>query len=245
MGYIYILTVLRDGKSSKKYVGQTRRDYRVRFRDHMRDASNGTDSAPALHRALRKYGMDHIEHEIVEVHDDLLDFFESLFIEVLGTMHPNGYNLTSGGQYGTSFALDVITKNSEMHRKYHDHELKLHMAVYEKGDVRGFRVIKPNCQQIIICDSGRSMDEKYQEALRIYDLSAEEIAEFNRVRKENRNKANKRDAGVEFPLQDYLTYIPEVEGFRVRSPNKPMKAFVSAQKPKLEKYQAALEYLNS
>lgn len=242
MGFIYILTF----PNGKKYVGQTRQQFADRFEQHVRDAMNNTDSSPLLHKAIRKYGRNDIKHEVIEIPDDALNMFEMFFVEQLGTLTPDGYNLTTGGQQGTQVALEVKVKMSEAHRKYAGHELRLYMTVYQKGNVEGFRILRPDCEPVIICDSGRTMDEKYQEALRLYDMTPEQIAEFNRQRKAQRNKAQKHDPGPDYPLQDYLTYKPPpYEGFRVRKPGKPKKAFMSTTMSKREKYQAALAYLNS
>ncbi len=92
---IYLLTNIINGK---KYVGQTSRELSVRINEHFRD----TQSELPIHKAIRKYGehnftVDTLAHCSSQ---DELDKVEGFYIKELGTMVPNGYNLTPGGDSG-------------------------------------------------------------------------------------------------------------------------------------------------
>jgi hypothetical protein len=101
IGEIYCLT----SPSNKKYVGQCVKilssgkkwGYLNRWKQHIRDATNGKDYCRLLNNAIRKYKPGNFTIEIIkecEIKD--LDYNENLYIEQLNTMTPNGYNLTSG-----------------------------------------------------------------------------------------------------------------------------------------------------
>jgi hypothetical protein len=100
-GEIYCVT----SPSNKKYVGQCVKmlssgkkwGYLSRWKQHIRDATNGKDYCRLLNNAIRKYKHENFTIEIIkecEIKD--LDYNENLYIEQLNTMTPNGYNLTSG-----------------------------------------------------------------------------------------------------------------------------------------------------
>jgi group I intron endonuclease len=100
---IYLITNLTNGK---RYVGQTRLPLERRWKQHLRDAANG--STTLIGRAVRKYGAD--SFSVVSLctcsSQEELDTREREFIRSLGTHSStgNGYNLTDGGfggQYGT------------------------------------------------------------------------------------------------------------------------------------------------
>lgn len=90
-GVIYCYT----SPSGKKYVGQTVREER-RKSDHALAASKGP-----FHCAVRKYGYDAMEYEVL--HSGVcsleeLNRLEQEEIARLGCIKPHGYNLDSGGR---------------------------------------------------------------------------------------------------------------------------------------------------
>lgn len=100
-GEIYCIS----SPSNKKYVGQCvsclssgkKWGYLNRWKQHIRDATNGKDYCRLLNNAIRKYKPENFTIELIkecEIKD--LDYYENLYIEQLNTMTPNGYNLTSG-----------------------------------------------------------------------------------------------------------------------------------------------------
>ena len=98
-GLVYCIENLENGK---KYIGQTTRDLVERFREHC--GNSGTSVSPKLKNAIKKYGKDCFCVEVIwesnECTQDRLDAKEIELIEEIGTLHPNGYNLTRGGAGG-------------------------------------------------------------------------------------------------------------------------------------------------
>ncbi len=93
MGFIYMIT----SPSGKSYIGQTTRSVDQRIEEHFKCLN----SCIILENAIRKYGKEFMRVEtLVEVNDDMLDFYEIKFIEGYGTLEPNGYNVRSGGSGG-------------------------------------------------------------------------------------------------------------------------------------------------
>jgi group I intron endonuclease len=91
MGVIYCLT----SPSGKMYIGQTKRPIEKRIREH----SKMVTGCVALNNAIQSHGFQSFRIEIlVQVNDEHLDMYESLFIERFNTICPNGYNIRSGGK---------------------------------------------------------------------------------------------------------------------------------------------------
>lgn len=103
VGYIYKCTCIIN---DKKYIGQTYQNYKDRWRDHIKESF--CENAPGynfhFHRAIRKYGKENFNWEIIEVInseslDNLrkeLDKLEIHYIKLYDSYH-NGYNSTEGG----------------------------------------------------------------------------------------------------------------------------------------------------
>jgi group I intron endonuclease len=90
MGVIYCL----ESPNGKYYIGQTKRLIKKRIREH----SIAKGGCLALNNAIHKYGFNLFKIEILlEVNDELLDFYEVKFIDSYDSMYPNGYNIRSGG----------------------------------------------------------------------------------------------------------------------------------------------------
>jgi len=98
-GLVYCIENLENGK---KYIGQTTRDLTERFREHC--GNSGTSVSPKLKNAIKKYGKDcfcvDVMWESEECTQAELDVSEIQLIKEIGTLHPNGYNLTLGGSGG-------------------------------------------------------------------------------------------------------------------------------------------------
>ena len=94
-GTIYIATNKTNGKI---YVGQTRNSFAKRQKHHVRGQH-------LFGKACRKYGIDGFTWQQILYHKDELNYWEQYFIEKLNSMHPNGYNLTGGGDNGARSEL--------------------------------------------------------------------------------------------------------------------------------------------
>lgn len=116
VGYIYkiINTV-----NNKRYIGQTTRTLKERWRDH-RSEANSNNSHMAIHRAMRKYGIENFEIvELAEIgcasQESLLkslNYFEKLFIKEFATLVDHGgYNISEGGSSSSYRGKEVIQYN--------------------------------------------------------------------------------------------------------------------------------------
>lgn len=127
-GQIYLIT---NKITRLEYVGQVRSHYKsknsykvagylIRWKAHVREAhSQYKWQCVKLNRAIRKYGADNFEVELLytcNVED--LDYYEIYFIDKLDS-YKYGYNLTTGGKCGQP--NERIQKNiSNTLKKYYD-----------------------------------------------------------------------------------------------------------------------------
>lgn len=95
MGAIYCITNIVSGK---RYIGQTIHSIKTRWSYHLRATRN--NSRCNLHCAIRKYGAAAFKIEQIAFAETLKDLNEkeTYYIAKLGTLAPNGYNLTTGGE---------------------------------------------------------------------------------------------------------------------------------------------------
>ncbi len=98
--FVYLITNKLNGK---QYVGQSTckrgPDYYWKLRNlHL--AERGFKTKPYLFSAIRKYGRDAFEFEVLVTLKTKaeLDLYEKLLIKCLVTKAPSGYNLTNGGE---------------------------------------------------------------------------------------------------------------------------------------------------
>ena len=92
MGYIYKIT---NNINGNVYIGQTTGTIEKRFNEHKRDAIKGCQYA--LHRAMRKYGIDNFSiEEIEECLAEELNDREIYWISFYDSYY-QGYNMTIGG----------------------------------------------------------------------------------------------------------------------------------------------------
>jgi hypothetical protein len=116
IGYIYKITNRINGKS---YVGQTIHALYKRLNTHFSKYSR----CARLKSAITKYGRKNFEISILStVHSNSQDDFfmrlnsgEKYWISCLETLHPNGYNLTDGGDRASM--CEESRRNSIEHHK--------------------------------------------------------------------------------------------------------------------------------
>ena len=92
---VYKITNKQNGKL---YIGQTKMELYRRFGSHLREAKYG-GSTSIIHNAIRKYGKDAFEIELLQECQSFeeLDEAERRWIAELNTIAPNGYNIEVGG----------------------------------------------------------------------------------------------------------------------------------------------------
>ena len=127
INYIYCYTNKQNGK---KYVGQTN-NIKRRYRQHKEDSFTNYNDArynQAIHCAIRKYGLDNFDFEILEVLENKtseeVNERETYWIREKSSLAPNGYNLKAIGEANrgrNSSSLSDADKN-EIRRRLREKE---------------------------------------------------------------------------------------------------------------------------
>ena len=117
MGYIYKITNIINNKS---YIGQTRNTIKTRMYKHISRSKEANVSG--IDAAIKKYGKENfLIEELCKCSNEDLDEQEKFYIKKYDTFN-NGYNLTLGGQDGsTTLNLDnkqVVNKYNELQYIY-------------------------------------------------------------------------------------------------------------------------------
>lgn len=91
--YIYKITNQLNGKA---YIGKTTKEPEWRWKRHLHD------NRPGIGQVIREYGREHFSFEVIHVAVSLdeLEEMEIHYIQKLNTFHPEGYNMTTGGNNG-------------------------------------------------------------------------------------------------------------------------------------------------
>ena len=91
---VYLVTNTVNGK---RYVGQTVRTLKQRWKEHIRDSKD--ISKTHFHNAIRKYGPENflLKTLVWCKNTDEMDTKEKHYISSMKTLRPDGYNLTTGG----------------------------------------------------------------------------------------------------------------------------------------------------
>lgn len=110
MGCVYRATNVITGKY---YIGKTKYSMEERRKSHYTEVPN-----TYFHKALRKYGRDNFEWDILFESDDEENLYkkERLFIRLFNTMIPYGYNMTTGGDGQYSREFSSFWRDSNMKR---------------------------------------------------------------------------------------------------------------------------------
>lgn len=98
----YEVYLISSSKTEKKYVGITTKGYLNRFANHIWHSRKTRRSCRALYSAMNKYGQESFSVQLLETANsfDEMQSLEVKYIKDIGTLHPNGYNLTTGGDAG-------------------------------------------------------------------------------------------------------------------------------------------------
>ena len=92
MAYIYQIT---NDINGKVYIGKTENSITKRFQEHCIDSRKREEEHRPLYAAMRKYGVEHFQIELLE-ETDSPEEREVFWIEQKGSFK-NGYNATRGG----------------------------------------------------------------------------------------------------------------------------------------------------
>lgn len=116
MATIYKFTSKTSGKT---YIGQTRQTAEARANAHRTGSHNPKNKSynSKFYRAIRKYGWDDFEHEILNTcKPDELNDWECKYITEYDSYH-NGYNETTGGDAPVELSAESNKRRSETHTK--------------------------------------------------------------------------------------------------------------------------------
>lgn len=137
-GYIYCLTL----PNGKKYVGQSIRPWKTRWRGH-----KTLSSCSALKNALYKYDLSTISWELVAyaTNREDLDSLEIHYIREFDTLTPKGYNLTEGGSRAIPISILVnkpklTEQEKEEIKRLREENLKIFTYRRDWSDL-GFNII--------------------------------------------------------------------------------------------------------
>ena len=123
----YLIYKLTSKSSLKSYIGVTQRTLIKRWGEHKGLANSG--SKYHLHKAIRKYGYNDFNLEILEIVFNLEESFrlEILYIKKFNTFN-YGYNMTTGGDSGPR----LIGSANGMYGKSHTIETREKMSYKKK-----------------------------------------------------------------------------------------------------------------
>ena len=105
-GYIYKIC---NTENNKIYIGQTRRNIDIRWKQHLQSVKSDRDKNTVLYRAMNKYGSDKFNIQLIEEYsfdskDELIKTLnkeEIRYIYEYNSVKPNGYNIQCGGKSPT------------------------------------------------------------------------------------------------------------------------------------------------
>lgn len=109
---IYELYCHTNRINGKQYVGITKRGSEKRW-----GASGYRYKKQAIGAAIEKYGWENFDHEILltGLTKEEAEAEEKRFVRELGTLAPNGYNLTTGGNLGCEVSDETREKLRAVH----------------------------------------------------------------------------------------------------------------------------------
>lgn len=116
-GYIY---KIYNTINNKIYIGQTRINIDIRWKQHLRAAKSGKDSNTILYHAMNKYGYVNFNVQLIKEYsfyskDELINMLnkeEIRYISKYNSVKPNGYNMQYGGKSPTESLKRPVDKYS-------------------------------------------------------------------------------------------------------------------------------------
>lgn len=110
------------------YVGCTTKSLRTRWTEHACEAKSKRTSSP-LHAAIREHGVGAFRMRVLHRGGlRAMAKLEAACVERLGTTHPNGYNLTTGGAEGVRYVEESrrrMSKSAETRASKEDRTTQL------------------------------------------------------------------------------------------------------------------------
>lgn len=190
--------------NGKKYVGQTGQKPEKRWNN-----GNGYKDNIYFTNAIKKYGWDGFEHEIIasNLTKDEADNFEKLLIKELDTMNlSKGYNLQSGGSHGqpSELSRENIRKaaqkrneNEEWHRKQSESHIGLQVG--ENNGMYGKKHSEESKQKMREASTGKHPSEKTREKMKKSHIGNKNSMYGKCHSEETKQKISKTNKGMNNP----------------------------------------------
>lgn len=169
MGDIY---KIKNKINNKLYVGQAikilsngkKNGYLKRFQIHIKNSlTNKKNGCPLLENAIRKYGSDNFEIELIlECKISELNYYENYYVEYYNTLSPNGYNLMTGGGNGRILSDESRNKMSKTRTgKKHTEITKQRIGEKHKN-----KIVKKESKKLMSLTKKINNVEKYPDEIK-------------------------------------------------------------------------------
>lgn len=169
--------------NGKYYIGKAKNPIE-RFKSHIRGAEKGKDFL--IHRAIRKYGKENFELEIIEeVLNENVNEKEIFYIKQYNSYfkekNSNGYNMTPGGEGGDTLSnhpnkIEIYKKCSETFRKNESGWTNKHLPEEMKQRIsytlknNDYVVSEETRKKLSIAGKNKKFSKETLEKLRINNL---------------------------------------------------------------------------
>jgi len=198
---IYCITNTINGK---KYIGQSI-NIKRRFTQHKRAVEKKKKGECfVMHRSMAKNGLDKFTFEVLLYTTDreYMNLMEQKCIEKFNTLHPNGYNLNTGGQ--CPLAISDISRQKMLGRTpwnkgvpmTEEQKIKLSKAKKGKPGRKGFTLSEEQKKKHSEFMKGRvppnkgvPMSEEQREKMRNVDKSYTKTPEYRKMMSEAKKKS--------------------------------------------------------
>ncbi len=160
MGCVYKAENKVNGKC---YIGKTVETIESRIVKHEWNANNSSEYA--FHRALRKYGFDNFEWEILYESNDEeeLEGAEIFYIEDYESFGSNGYNMTDGGEGTSGFIFSEESKirmSKSQKKRFEDPKEREKASIAHSRKFEKYPALRENISE---CQKKRYEDSKERE----------------------------------------------------------------------------------
>ena len=140
----YLIYQITNKVNSKSYIGQTK-NWKRRWSEHCNPYKDY-----AISNAIRKYGKEQFEVRFLVdglslEHSNNL---EILFIDLEGTIRPNGYNISDGGSKGNTFVGLTDAQMEEFRRKQRKSKKGKRLSMEHRKKMSESRKGKPRSSEL-------------------------------------------------------------------------------------------------
>ena len=181
MGIIY----MRISPTGGKYIGQTIRDEKIRWKEHCKAAHNPSNElySSILSKAIRKYGDNSFTVIILEdnINQEELNEKEIYYIKYYNTFYLNnpeyGYNMTIGGSSFHKYSNDYLLELWNTGKTLKEIKNQNHMNYNNLSDrLKSLGITKEEINQRAYIDNNTKRKKVIQ-----YDLNNNYIQTFNSI----------------------------------------------------------------